>query len=398
VDGFDSKAKAISILWLLSFAFSSTFIQAVASSQPIVIAHRGACGYRPEHTIGSYGLAVDMGADFIEPDLVPTKDGVLVARHENEISTTTDIASHPEFAIRQCVKVVDGRSVKGWFTEDFTLAELKTLRAQERMPKIRQHNTIYDGRYGILTLQEIFDFVKKRNREQKRIIGIYPEIKHPSYFKSIGFDTTKLLLDGLLANGYRDSSSPVFIQCFEPTTLKALHAVTSINLIQLIDDDLKPYDFVLNKDSRTWEDILTPAGLAEVRTYARGIGPAKNRILKLDESGKLLKPTRLIDDAHKVGLIVHPWTFRNENAFLPLDYRSANNSLANDSSANKSSANKSFPKNSSASVAESIYPSLYGDAFAEYKMFYDLGVDGVFSENPDTALEARTSMNKDEQG
>jgi len=337
---------------------------AALPTKAIVIAHRGASGYRPEHTLASYGLAIKMGADYVEPDLVSTKDGALVARHENEISTTTDVADHPEFADRHKAKTIDGQSVKGWFTEDFTLAELKTLRAKERMPEVRQRNTIYNGHYTIPTFQEIIDLVKAKSAEQHRAIGIYPEAKHPSYFASIGLSIEKPMLEILNRNGYTDKSAPIFIQCFEIGTLKRLHNLTKLSLIQLIDEEGKPYDLEMQKDPRTFADMVKPAGLAEIATYAQGIGPNKNLIVPRDGNGKSMKPTSLIADAHKAGLLVHPWTFRNENFFLPLEMRNGNQ-------------------------ADPSSKALYGDAFAEYNLFYNLGVDGVFSENPDTALEAR---------
>lgn len=335
------------------------------SGKPIVIAHRGASGYRPEHTLDAYELAIEMGTDYIEPDLCPTKDGALVARHENEISGTTDVASHKEFASRFTKKEIDGEAVEGWFTEDFTLAELKTLKACERMPKLRQHNTIYNGRYTIPTFQEIIELVKKKSAEKHKEIGIYPELKHPSYFSKLGLSTEKPLLDALQAAGYTEKKSPVIIQCFEPSTLKRLHNATKLNLVQLIQDDGKPYDLVLAKDPRSCLDMVKPAELAEIAKYAQGIGPSKHLIVPRDKEGKLMKPTTLVADAHKLGLMVHPWTFRNENSFLPLDYRS-----------------KTSPE-----------PMNYGDIFAEYKLFYELGIDGLFSENPDTAIEARDRQN-----
>jgi glycerophosphoryl diester phosphodiesterase len=347
-----------------AFVLLSAEAQAAQTAKPLVIAHRGASGYRPEHTLAAYELAIEMGADFVEPDLVPTKDSALVARHENEISTTTDIADHPEFKDRRKTKTIDGEPVTGWFTEDLTLSELKTLRAKDRMPKIRQHNTIYNGHYTIPTFQEIIDLVKRKSAEQHRTIGIYPEVKHPSYFASINQSTEQSMLDILERNGYKDKTDQVFIQCFEPSTLKKLHAMTKLPLIQLVDEEGKPYDFVLQKDPRMCVDMVKPAGLAEIARYAQGIGPNKNLIAPRDSSGHLLKPTSLVADAHKVGLLVHPWTFRNENSFLPADYRSG-------------------------SASDPDFDGHYGNAFAEYKLFYGLGVDGVFSENPDTALEAR---------
>jgi glycerophosphoryl diester phosphodiesterase len=310
-----------------------------------------------------------LGADFVEPDLVSTKDGQLVARHENEISGTTDVAEHSEFAQRQKTKTIDGESRKGWFTEDFTLAELKTLHARERLPEVRQHNTIYNDHYSIPTFQEIIDLVKKAEKRLNRTIGIYPEAKHPTYFRSIGLPVEKPLLEILNKNGYVDRSAPVFIQCFETAPLKELHKQTKIALIQLIDDEGKPYDFVASKDSRMFADLVKPAGLAEIATYAQGIGPSKNLIVPRDKEGRWQAHTNVVADAHKVGLKVHPWTFRNENSFLPFELRSGKAKDAGNA-------------------------GMYGDIFAEYKLFYELGVDGVFSENPDTAVEARSLFEK----
>lgn len=362
-------AKKLLPFWIMALFLVEAPVSAEGSQktnfveQPIIIAHRGASGYRPEHTLAAYELAINLGADFVEPDLVSTKDGQLVARHENQISGTTDVADHPEFADRQKTKTIDGESVKGWFTEDFTLAELKTLRAKERLPKIRQRNTMYNGHYPIPTFQEIIDLVRRKESEQHRTIGIYPEAKHPSYFAGIGLPIEKPLLETLNRNNYKDNTAPIFIQCFETASLKKLHEQTSMKLIQLIDSEGQPYDFVVNKDKRTVKDMVTPEGLAEIAKYAQGVGPSKDLIIPRDSKGGMLKPTNLIADAHKVGLQVHPWTFRNENSFLPLEFRK--------------------------DTSEPNADGLYGDAFAEYKLFYGLGVDGVFSEDPDTAIEAR---------
>jgi glycerophosphoryl diester phosphodiesterase len=365
-----SMAEKLMPIWLIALLLLEIPAHgAPIDKKPLVIAHRGASGYRPEHTLAAYQLAIDMGADFIEPDLVSTKDGQLVARHENEISGTTDVADHSEFANRQKTKVIDGESKKGWFTEDFTLTELKTLHARERLPEIRQRNTIYNDHYTIPTFQEIIDLVKKEEGRLHRTIGIYPEAKHPSYFQSVGLPIEKPLLEILNKNGYVDQSAPIFIQCFETATLKQLHKQTKISLIQLIDDTGKPYDFVVNKDPRNFVDLVKPAGLAEVATYAQGIGPSKDLIVPRDKEGRWQAHTNVVSDAHKVGLKVHPWTFRNENSFLPLELRSG----------------KSKDQNNA---------GMYGDIFAEYKLFFDLGVDGVFSENPDTALEARALFEK----
>lgn len=361
------SARFIAFLLLAFFLLSTRAVWAKASGkEPIIIAHRGASGYRPEHTLAAYELAINLGADFIEPDLVSTKDGVLVARHENEISGTSDVAEHKEFAGRFKTKLVDGETLKGWFTEDFTLAELKTLRAKERIPEIRQRNTIYNGFYEIPTLEEILDLVKRKNTELKKGIGIYPELKHPIYFESVHLPLEERLLAILKKYDYGSKSSPVFIQCFEPDTLKKLRKLTDLKLVQLIDESGQPYCFKLRKDPRTCADMLKPEGLKEIATYADGIGPNKNSIFPRDDKGKLRKPTTLVADAHKVGLLVHPWTFRNENKFLPSELRCGK-------------------------PDEPCAAGYYGDAVEEYKLFFEQGVDGVFSESPDTALLARDS-------
>src|SRR5919109_1833186 len=272
---------------------------------PLIIGHRGASGYRPEHTLASYRLAIELGVDYIEPDLVSTKDHVLVARHENNIADTTDVASHPEFAARKTTKTVDGTAVTGWFTEDFTLAELKTLRAKERLPAVRPLNTVFDGLYQVPTFQEVIDLAKRYR------VGIYPETKHPTYFDSVGLSLEEPLVAALDANGYRGRNAPVFIQSFEVGNLEQLRTMTRVPLVQLIDEaSAKPYDFVVAGDPRTYADLITPAGLAGIARYARGVGPWKNLIVPRDGSERLLEPTSLVRDAHRAGLIVHTWTFR----------------------------------------------------------------------------------------
>ncbi|MGI8530004.1 MAG: glycerophosphodiester phosphodiesterase [Geodermatophilaceae bacterium] len=323
------------------------------TSEPLVIAHRGASGYRPEHTLAAYDLAIRMGADYIEPDLVSTKDGVLVARHENEISTTTDVADRPVFANRRTTKIVDGVSFTGWFTEDFTLAELKQLRAKERLPDIRPNNTIYDGRFRIPTLQEIIDLAVRYR------VGIYPETKHPTYFDSIGLSLEEPLVATLRANGLNRPDSEVFIQSFETTNLRQLNRVIDVPLVQLIGGTGAPYDLVAAGSALTYDDLATPAGLRRIAGYADGIGPDKNRIVPRDAAGFLLEPTALVDNAHRAGLLVHPYTFRAENTFLPADFR-----IGTD-------------------------PARYGDIAAEYELFFSLGVDGVFADQPDIAVYAR---------
>jgi glycerophosphoryl diester phosphodiesterase len=332
-------------------------------AEPLVIGHRGAAGYRPEHTLASYELAARMGADYIEPDLVSTRDGVLVARHENDITGTTDVASHPEFANRKTTKIIDGTSHTGWFTEDFTLAELKTLRAVERIPDIRQRNTIYNGRFQVPTFQEVIDLSKRLSKELDRPIGIYPETKHPSYFRSIGLPLEPALVRTLNRNHLNDKHAHVFVQSFEVGNLKALDRELKVPLVQLLDaKNLRPPDFVNSGDPRTYGDLATPQGLREIARYADGVGPSKDYIVPRDTSGRSLPPTTFVTDAHRAGLVVHPYTFRNENTFLPLELRSSAN------------------------------PADYGNAIAEDLQFFKLGVDGIFTDNSDTAVEARKDL------
>ena len=324
--------------------------------QPLVIGHRGASGLRPEHTLAAYELAIDQGADFIEPDLVLTSDGVLVARHENEIAGTTDVASHPEFAGRRTTKTIDGVETTGWFTENFTLAELKTLRARERIPMIRPGNTAYDGIFEVPTLQEVIDLARRKSAALGRTIGIYPETKHPTYFAGIGLPFEDRLVELLHRNGYTGPFAPVFIQSFEVDNLKQLAGMTELPLVQLLSDSGRPYDFAVSGDPRTYADLVTPAALAEIATYARGIGPNKNLIVPRDSAGNLLQPTTLVSDAHAAGLAVHPWTFRDEDDFLPRDFR--------------------------------------GNPHAEYELFFGLGVDGLFSDFPGTAVAVRGTRSR----
>lgn len=290
---------------------ANDFLRGVPSaplSTPIVIAHRGASGERPEHTLDAYSLAIAQGADFIEPDLVPTKDDVLVARHENEISETTDIADHVEFADRRATKTIDGRKVTGWFVEDFTLAELRTLRARERLPALRPDNRAHDGRHQIPTLAEIIALAKRASAQTGRTIGIYPETKHPSYFASIGHPVEARLVSELHAAGWDGPDAPVFIQSFEVANLKRLQTMTGIRLIQLMDAGGGPADGAAS----SYAAMATPAGLAQVAQYAYGIGPNKAMVAG---------DAPLIRDAHAAGLRVHPWTYRAENLFLPEAYR-----------------------------------------------------------------------------
>lgn len=325
---------------------------AQAPAKPLVIGHRGASGYRPEHTLESYSLAIEMGADFIEPDLVATQDGVLVARHENEISGTTDVADRPEFDERRTTKTIDGEVITGWFTEDFTLAELKTLWAKERIPGIRPANAFYDGQFQVPTFQEVLDLARASG------VGIYPETKHPTYFDSIGKSLEEPLVATLKENGYTKKKDPVIVQSFEVHNLKQLASMTDVRLVQLFGGRGSPYDFVVSGDRRTYSDLATPAGLAEIATYADGIGPNKERVIPRTPSGTLGAPTSLVSDAHHEGLVVHPYTFRSENTFLPTDMRT------------------------------SADPKEYGDHQEEYRRFFATGIDGVFSDQPDHARAA----------
>jgi glycerophosphoryl diester phosphodiesterase len=335
-----------------------------AAQLPLVIAHRGASGERPEHTLEAYRLAIEQGADYIEPDLVITRDRVLVARHENEIGETTDVATRPEFADRRTTRTIDGVEVTGWFTEDFTLQELRTLRARERIPEIRPGNTAFDGRYSIPTLDEIIELAKAESRRTGRTIGVYPETKHPTYFRGLGLPLEEPLVETLHRHGWQEADAPVFLQSFEVGNLMRLRGMTRLRLVQLLDARGQPYDLQITGDARTYRDLATPAGLAEIARYAQGIGPHKDLILPRAADGRLGEPTALVGDAHALGLVVHPWTFRSENAFLPTELR------------------RGDPQ-------DPDFPRRHGDAAAEYRRFYELGVDGVFSDHPAEAIAAR---------
>jgi glycerophosphoryl diester phosphodiesterase len=307
---------------------------------PIVIAHRGASGHRPEHTLAAYELAARQGADYIEPDLVSSRDGHLVARHENEISGTTDVASRPEFAQRQATKTIEGATLTGWFVEDFTLAELKTLRARERLPELRPHNAEHDGRNEIPTFQEIIDLAARLS------VGIYPETKHPAYHRSIGLPLEPGLVDALRRNGLDHAGARVFVQSFEAENLKALRGELSVPLVQLIGANAPA-------------ELTTPDALRSIAEYADAVGPAKGHIVPRDAAGASQAPTLFVDDAHAAQLLVHPYTFRPENTFLPAELRRGED------------------------------PAGHGDLIAELRQFFALGVDGVFSDVPDIAIAAR---------
>jgi glycerophosphoryl diester phosphodiesterase len=331
---------------------------------PLVIGHRGAWGYRPEHTLAAYRLGIELGADIVEQDLISTKDGVLIARNSNELSSSTDVASHPEFAARKTTKTVDGVAYTGWFSEDFTLAEIKKLRATERTPDIRPGNARYNGKFEVPTLQEVVDLVRAESRRLHRRIGIYPETKRPTYFRSIGLPLEDRLIATLRRNGlnHRGADVPVYLQSFEPSSLQRLNQLSDLPVVQLVDAVGKPYDFVVSGDPRSFVDLVTPAGLRWVRRYADVVAVNKDLIVPRDATGRLISPTTLVADAHRVGLGVHAWRFANENTFLPTDFRRGTDPLA------------------------------WGDYRAEYRLFYRLDVDGVLTDFPDAAVSARPGL------
>ena len=352
-------------------------------ARPLVIGHRGTAGNLPEHTLEGYALAIELGADYVEPDLVATKDGVLIARHEPNMIGTTNVKDLPQFASRKRKAVVDGAEEEGFFASDFTWAEIQQIRAVQAGGERDQS---FNGRFGIPSLDQIIHLVKRKSAEEGRVIGIYPETKHPTYHQNLGLALEDRLLNVLQRHGWNHRGAPVFIQSFEQANLKYLRTKTSVKLIQLIDaDDVapdgkityappfdRPYDWAVAGRAGTFGDLVTPAGLAEVRTYADGIGPWKPYLISAacinivagkctDANGdglvneadrKLLPPTAVVANAHAQGLLVHPFTFRNEQRRLASDY-------------------KGVPVN-------------------EYMTFYEHGVDGLFSDFADTAVLARS--------
>jgi glycerophosphoryl diester phosphodiesterase len=299
------------------------------AAKQLVIGHRGASALRPEHTLASYRKAIEDGADIIEPDVVSTKDGFLVARHENEISGTTNVADVAEFANRKTTKTIDGVPLTGWFTEDFTLAELKTLRARERIPAVRPDNTRFNDQFEIPTLTEVIALAKDMSAQTGRMIPIYPETKHPTYFQSIGLPLEDKLIATLRADAYTASQVTVYIQSFEVANLKDIRSKIGTSqpnwkLVQLMDvGNRQPYDFVKAGDPRTYGDLMTAAGMKEIATYANGVGPNKTSIINVDAAGNFMAPTDFVSNAHAANLVVHPYTFRPENAFLPTPLKAA---------------------------------------------------------------------------
>lgn len=332
-------------------------------SKPIVIAHRGASGYLPEHTLAAYFVAMEQGADYIEPDLVMTRDGVLVARHENEISGTTDVARHPAFAARRTSRIIDGETVTGWFTEDFTLAELKRLRAVERIPQWRPANARFDRMFEIPTLEEILKLVHDRHVQGNVTtrIGVYPETKHPSYFRSIGLPMESILADTLHRYGYAGREGRAFIQSFEIGNLTQLRALTALPLVQLINDSGQPFDAIARGEATSYRDMVTPAGLAQVATYADAVGVHKNLLIPRRPDEHLAEATAVVANAHDAQLQVHAWTFRAENVFLPRPFR------------------LDGPDTTPGSLEQEI------------SAFLQAGVDGIFTDQPDCGVRARHS-------
>ncbi len=328
------------------------------TQRPLVIAHRGVPGLRLEHTRPSYDLAIDSGADYIEPDVVASRDGHLVVRHENEIGSTTDVADHREFADRRTTKTVDGVEKEGWFTEDFTLEELKRLTATERIPDIRPANVALAGLDPILTFDEVVAIAEEGARRRGSPVGIYVETKHPTYFQSVGIDLNDLLVDSLERSGLNHADAPVIIQSFESANLRDLRRRSPLFLVQLVSPKGGPADFVAAGDARTYADLMTPEGLELVAGYADAIGPHKSLVVAMD-GGSLGAPTGLVERAHEAGLEVHIWTMRDENAFLPENLRIGTEK------------------------------SDYGDMLPEYLTFFDAGIDGLFSDFTPTAVRAR---------
>ncbi|MBS0368390.1 MAG: glycerophosphodiester phosphodiesterase [Proteobacteria bacterium] len=362
----------------------------LSGDTPLVVAHRGASGYLPEETLEAYSMAIDMGADVVEPDLISTKDGVLIARHDPNLAYSTDVANHPEFAARKKTTQVDGETQTGWFASDFTLAEIKTLGGISTDAERPQQ---YNGLYKVITFQELIDLVKTRSAATGRTIAVYPETKNPTYHRDLGLPLEDKLIDLINKAGWNSKTAPIFVQSFEPGSLKYMRSKgLNTKMVQLIDaDDVnlktgaltyaapydKPYDWAKAGDSRLFSAMVTPAGLAEIKTYADGIGPWKRYIItvkgtldasgnltdingdgKINEADTVSQPaTTLIADAHKAGLFVHPYTFRNEQRRLAGDYK--------------------------------------GDPQNEYLAYYRLGVDGVFSDFADTALAARKAYLKE---
>lgn len=325
-------------------------------STPLVIAHRGASAYRPENTLAAFALAIEQGADIVEPDVVITSDGHAIVRHENQLDVTTDVAARDEFVGRRTTKVVDGQERTGWFSEDFTLDEITSLRAIERNPDVRPESTRFDGEEVIPTLRQVLELVAATNERESIDIGVYPEIKQASHFGSLGLDVGAAVLADLEEFGYETSEDNALIQSAEVETLRELNDVTDLRLVQLLSSSGAPRDQVIKNSGLTFADMATPAGLADVAEYADGVAVEKNRyVIPLDESGSLDESatTSFVDDAHEASLFVHVYTFRAGNQFLPTQFRSADGDIA------------------------------LGDVVGEIDAFIRAGVDGFFIDHVD---------------
>ncbi|WP_277451865.1 glycerophosphodiester phosphodiesterase family protein [Janibacter sp. DB-40] len=331
------------------------------STDILVLAHRGASGYRPEHTLAAYELAVGMGADYIEPDLVMTRDGVLVDRHEPEIAQTTDVAEHPRFADRMTAKEIDGVVVTGWFAEDFTVEELQGLRATERLAQLRPESVTHEGSLRVLTFDEVLQQRADLTRTSGRTIGIVPEIKHSTYLRGHGFDPELEVLRLLEEHDLNSATAPVWLQSFEPTALRALraHGYRGRSML-LTEAQGAPFD--LREQGTTCVELTTPPAMERLAPWVDALAPAKEQVIPWTPEGALGEPTRLVDDAHEAGLEVFPWTFRAENAFLPADHRIG------------------------------AGPAAHGRMVDEVVAHLEAGVDGVFCDHPDVGVEARTQF------
>ena len=329
----------------------------------LIVGHRGASALRPEHTLEAYQKAIDDGADFIEPDLVPTKDGYLVARHENEIGGTSNVSTLPQFSDRETTKSIDGASIKGWFTEDFTLTELNTIKARERIPKIRPNNTQYNDLYQIPTLEQIIELADAHYKKTGKIVGLYIETKHPSYFSqpSINLAMEEKLLSTLSKYTYTRDIAPVYLQSFEVNNLKYLRqqldlhkSIKHAKIIQLFDSK---NNFPADGSAQTYGQMATAEGLKNVAVYADGVGPSKTYIAPNSQPAT---PTSFVKDAHAVGLKVHPYTLRPENDFLPnyLDCHAQ------------------------------VEQRCESGALQEYEIFFKAGVDGIFTDDPGLGRKA----------
>ena len=332
------------------------------SVKPIVIAHRGASGYRPEHTRSSYQLAIEQGADFIEPDLVMTKDGVLIARHENEISGTTDVAERPEFMDRYATKVIDGETFSGWFTEDFTLAEMKTLKAKERRPALRFDNPQFDGTDEILTFQEVIAIAKNGSATTGRTIGVYPELKHPHYHDSLGFDVVSALLADLEKAGWTGSDSPVFVQCFWPAPLQEVKRRSSLKTVFLTTQWQPDQALMDTYKLSYWPELASPESFAEVASWADGLGPSVDLLITTDSDG--FGPSAFLHHAQTNELLLHPWGINVEPELIPAPFA---------------------PR---AGMTKGWNGIDRDQAIAWYKAVFDLGVNGMFTDYPDMSVSA----------